>query len=49
MVKEFDIDSFIDDFLENVKELEEDDEYANLLNWINNEIKEIDVDKCKKK
>lgn len=27
MVKEFDIDSFIDDFLENVKELEEDDDY----------------------
>lgn len=27
MVIEFDIDSFIDDFLENVKELEEDDDY----------------------
>ena len=27
MEKEFDIDSFIDDFLENVNELEEDDEY----------------------
>lgn len=27
MVIEFDIDSFIDDFLENVNELEEDDEY----------------------
>lgn len=26
MVKEFDIDSFIDNFLENVKELEEDDD-----------------------
>lgn len=32
-----------------IRELEEDDEYANLLNWINNEIKEIDVDKHKKK
>lgn len=27
MVIEFDIDSFIDDLLENVNELEEDDEY----------------------
>lgn len=26
MVKEFDIDSFIDNFLENVKELEKDDD-----------------------